>query len=81
MMMTDITYEELYKQIADLRFERGTQDNKITDLETKIQSMGSELVDSEIKYRQLMKDSFNAINQSNKTIAKLVDNIEVGYRG
>jgi hypothetical protein len=80
-MMTDITYEELYKQIADLRFERGTQDNKIKDLETKIQSMGSELVDSEIKYRQLMKDSFNAINQSNKTIAKLVDNIEVGYRG
>lgn len=74
----DVTYEDLYKQIADLRAERGTQDNKIKDLEAKIQSMGSELVDSQLKYAQLMKDSFHSINESNKTISKLVDKIDGG---
>ena len=74
----DVTYEDLYKQIADLRAESGTQDNKIKDLEAKIQSMGSELVDSQLKYAQLMKDSFHSINESNKTISKLVDKIDGG---
>lgn len=74
----DPMYEELNKKIADLRKIVGERDSKIAELQTKLQGNTSELIDSELKYRQLMKDSFNAINESNKTIAKLVDSMDRG---
>jgi archaellum component FlaC len=72
----DVTYEELNKQIADLRAERGIQDNKIKDLEARLQSFGGESIEWQLKYQRLLDKSFNSINESNKTIAKLVDKID-----
>lgn len=74
----DPMYEELNKQIADLRKLIGERDSKIAELQTKLNGIGGELIDAQIRYKNLIQDSFNAINQSNKTIAKLVDKIDGG---
>lgn len=74
----DQTYEELNEAIATLRTDKGKLENKVLDLEAKHRDLISELSVSKQNYRQLIEDSLKAVNQSNQTIAKLVDKIDGG---
>ena len=70
-----LIYEELHEEIANLRAKNGLQNNKILDLQAQIDTAKRDVMACENKYDHLLNESFEIFKESNKTIAKLVENL------
>ena len=74
----DVNYEELNKEIANLRQQRGFVENRVIDLERQLRDVRANLEGSELKYQQLLKDSFKIISENNGAIVRLIEKIDGG---